>query len=359
MKRSRDSIKRGALIALICALGISSTVRSQQVTEIEPGLYSTGELKATATITPQKRVSVRSAVSLSGSLKIATSQSETVSLMYRVQARAGNREKGIDYVDLISVNVTAKVDEVRIEMRAPNPAPWEEDAEAGLVIAQLTVPPSCLVELDAVAFDISAKGPFREMLIPSSMGRLDISGVDGKLDISTANQRILLQDISGEISASTTNANLTARRLNCEGRQARIRNESGDIKIESVKGELNVRNRYGRTEISGFTPTNGGSYVRCSSGPVLIDVAGMTDGRLAISNEYEDVELRVPESISAALALTVDDDGTIDASQLKFVADLVEHNHLSLRLGQGIGSISASIRGKGNILVRGKSGDEE
>ena len=78
-----------------------------------------------------------------------------------------------------------------------------------------------------------------------------------------------------------------------------------------------------------------------------------------LTTRTDAVGLNSRHALAAALALTVDDDGTIDASQLKFVADLVEHNHLSLRLGQGIGSISASIRGKGNILVRGKSGDEE
>lgn len=345
--------------ALIFIFVLSSTVRPQQVSEIEPGLYSTNEIKASAKITPQKRVLIRSAVSLSGSLKIETAQSESVSLVYQVQARADSRKKGIDYIDLISVNLAAKVDEVRIEMRAPNPAPWERDVEAGLVIAHLTVPPSCMIELEAVAFDVSAKGPFREILIPSSMGRLDISNVNGKLDVTTANQRILLHDVTGEIAAATTNANLTVRGLNCEGKLAKFRNESGDIKIDTVKGELNIRNRYGRTEVSAFTPTNGGSFIRSSSGPVLVDIAEMTDGRLTISNEYEDIELRVPENASAALALTVDDDGSIDASQFKFVADLVEHNHLNLRLGRGTGSISASVRGEGNILVRGKLGDEK
>ena len=340
-----------------CLMPVGMAVQSQQVTEIEPGLYSTGELKASSRITSQKKILIRSAASLSGSLRIETATGETVSLSYRIQARTEGRKKGIDYIDLISVNLAPIADEIRIEMRAPNPAPWEEDVEAGLVLVDLVVPPDCAIDIEAVSFDVTAKGPFKEIVIPSSMGRLEVSDVYGKLDVATANQRVSLQSISGEISASTTNANLTARSLSCGERPARLRNESGDIKIESVEGELNIRNRYGRTEISKFTPTGGGSFVRSSSGPVLVDIAGMTDGRLVIINEYEDVELRLPDNLSAALALTVDEDGTIDVSQIQFVADLVEHNHLNLRLGQGIGSISASVRGKGNILVRGESGD--
>jgi len=347
----------GILTYLACLLPVGTTVQSQQVTEIEPGLYSTGDLKASLRVTPQKKILLRSAASLSGSLKIESAKGETVSLSYRIQARTEGRKKGVDYIDLISVSLALVADEIRIEMRAPNPAPWEEDVEVGLVLAGLVVPPDCAIAIEAVSFDVTAKGPFREIVIPSSMGRLEVSNVIGKLDVTTANQRVLLQDITGEISASTTNANLTARSLSCRGKPAKFRNESGDIKIETVEGELNVRNRYGRTEISGFAPTGMGSFVRSSSGPVLVDIAGMTDSRLVIISEYEDVELRLPDNLSAALALTVDEDGTIDVSQIQFVADVVEHNHLNLRLGQGIGSISATVRGKGNILVHGEPGD--
>ncbi|PWB68598.1 hypothetical protein C3F09_11315 [candidate division GN15 bacterium] len=342
---------------LVCLMSVGLAVRSQQVTEIEPGLFSTSELKASARITTQKRILIRSAESLSGSLRIDTAKGATASLTYRIQARSDDKKKGIDYIDLISVTVISVVDEIRIEMRAPNPAPWEADVEEGLVLANLTLPPGSALDIEAVAFDVTAKGPFRELVIPSSMGRLEISHVTDKLDVNTANQRVLLQNISGDISASTTNANLSARGLDCREQPAKLRNESGDIKIDSVRGELSVRNRYGRTEINGFTPTGTGSFVRSSSGPVLVEIAAMTDGRLVIVNEYEDIELRLPNNLSAALALTVDDDGTIDVSQARFMADVVEHNHLNLRLGQGTGSISASIRGKGNILVHGEPGD--
>lgn len=352
--------KNGAMkmLAYLTFLVLSGlTARSQQVTEIEPGLFSTGELKASAKIITQKKILVRSAESLSGSLQIDTAKGAVVSLTYRIQARTEQRKKGIDYIDLISVGITSVVDEIRIDMRAPNPAPWEEDVDAGMVQAVLTVPPGSAFDIEAVSFDVTARGPFREIVIPSSMGRLQISDVTGKLDIATANQRVILQDIAGDISASTTNANLTARSLDCREKPAKLRNESGDIKVDSVTGQLSIRNRYGRTEISGFTPTGTGSFIRSSSGPVLVDIAGMTDGRLVIVNEFEDVELRLPDNLSAALALTVDDDGTIDVTQARFVADVVEHNHLNLRLGQGTGSISASVRGKGNIQIHGEPGD--
>lgn len=344
-------------VFIVCLLAAGSAVQSQQVTEIEPGLYSTGELKASSKVTPQKKVLIRSAASLSGSLTIDTATGETVALAYRIQARADGRKKGIDYVDLISVNLTSVADEIRIDLRAPNPAPWEKSAEAGMVQASLTVPPGSAIDIEAASFDVTAKGPFKEIVIPSSMGRLEISDVTGRLDVATANQRVLLQNITGEITAATTNATLTARSLKCTEKAARLRNESGDIKVEKIEGELNIRNRYGRTEVSGFTPTGSGSYVRSNSGPVLVDIARMSNGRLVIINEYEDVELRLPDGLSAALALTVDEDGTIDVSQIQFVADVVEHNHLNLRLGQGTGSISASVRGKGNILVHGEAGD--
>lgn len=356
MNRSRSGMFRTMLVAGLLSIG-ATIAHSQQVTEIEPGLYSTGELKATAKMSAVKKLLIRSAVSLSGTLMIGTAEGATVSLGYRIQARTDSKKKGFDYIDLVSVNMASVADEVRIEMRAPNPAPWEESSDAGMVQATLMLPSGCALEIEATSFDVTANGPFKEIVIPSSLGRLEISDVTGRLDVSTANQRVSLDNISGDISASTTNAKLTARSLRCGGKAAKLRNESGDIKVDDAKGELNIRNSYGRTEIGKFTPTGGGSFIRSSSGPVLIDIASMTDGRVVVTNEYEDIELRVPPNLSAALALTVDDDGTIDASQIQFAADLVEHNHLNLRMGQGLGSISASVRGKGNILVRSGTGE--
>jgi len=352
LSRMARAMFLAGLLSLPAACGYA-----QQVTEIEPGLYSTGELKASAKISPAKKLLVRSATSLSGSLTVGTAEGSAVSLVYRIQARTDRKKKGFDYVDLISVSMASVADEIRIEMRAPNPAPWEENSDAGMVQAVLTVPPGCALDIEATSFDVTATGPFKEIVIPSSLGRLEISEVTNKLDISTANQRVSLVNIAGDISAATTNAKLTARSLRCGEKAAKLRNESGDIKVDDAKGELNIRNSYGRTEIGQFTPTGAGSFIRSSSGPVMVDIASMTDGRVVIVNEFEDVELRLPENLSAALALTVDEDGTIDVSQIQFAADLVEHNHLNLRMGQGTGSISASVRGKGNILVRGGSGE--
>jgi hypothetical protein len=345
------------IAALFAIIGLTAPSRAQEIVELEQGHYSTKDLKAVTPIGGLKTIFIRSAVGLSGKLQIETEKGKNVTVTYTRQSRAKDRDRGIDYIDLISVALTTTAEQAKLELRAPNPAPWKDADEAGIVEAVIIVPENCLIDIDASSFDVSAVGPFNSFVVHSSLGRLDVSDVTGTLDLTTSNRRITVEKITGDISVATTNEAIIGRDLNCPGTQAKFRNDEGDIKLDRITGGVNIKNSYGRIDISGFTPTGSANFIRNNSGPVILEVLKMNDGQLVVSNQYEGIELTIPDSLSAALSLKVDEDGVIEAKNFPFRSDLVEHNRLNLRSGTGVADISCSIRGKGNISVRGVRGE--
>lgn len=345
------------LIAILPAItGVGAN--AQDVFKKDDGLFTTRDISLKQSMNGTTNVLIRSAEQLSGRLEIITSNDATISVVYRKQARTSSRSRALDFIDLISVSLNVLPDGAHLQLRAPNPPPWNNQVESGKVDVLMTVPEGCQIEIEATYFDVSASGPFKSVVIPSSLGRLEISKVTELLDVVTANRRVTLDSISGRISVTTTNSSLLARSIRSLDEQARFRNENGDIRIDGFTGSINAKNSYGRITIVDFEPRGEGNFIRGSSAPIMLWISRMTEGQLDISNRHEDIDITVPESLSAYFSLAVDNDGVIEATDLSFQTDLVRFNRLNLLTGDGAVDISGSIRGKGNIFVRGTSSDE-
>jgi len=83
----------------------------------------------------------------------------------------------------------------------------------------------------------------------------------------------------------------------------------------------------------------------------------MTEGQLVVSNRNEDIDITVPADISAFFSLNVGENGVIEATNFPFTTDLVQRNRINLISGDGTVDVSGSIRGEGNIYIRGYRGE--
>lgn len=340
------------ILALVCAAMVIVTTSSfaQEIREESKGLFATRELQKSVMPGKGNQLSIKSAASLRGELTILATTEDKAVLTYFKKARTTRKSRAIDYLDQIAVVLSKTPNGLKLEMRAPNPPPWEAD-ESGIVEAVLQIPEDFVVEIEAAEFDVDAVGPFLSFENTASLGRMDIAHVTELLEIQTANRRVTVTDISGRIRVSTTNSRLTAEGISDLSQPAVLRNDGGDIRVHGLIGGLNVKNAYGRIEIVDWDPGDDKSYVRCTSGPILITLTELNTGQLLISNRYEDIELILPEVFSAILTLTVDGGSKIEAEHFAFTTELVEPNRLNLVVGDGGGLISGSIRGKGNIYV--------
>jgi hypothetical protein len=331
----------------------------QDIFESATGMYSTSDLIINAKVESQRKVLIRATPSLVGHLSIETSTEPAIKVVYNKIAKTESKSRAFDYIDLMSVSLDRFPDQVRLDLRAPNPPPWNADTEAGTIDVRMVLPQGWEVEIEAMYFDVIATGPFSKMLVRSSLGRLTISDVTRQLVLGTANQRVSVEKIAGDISVTTTNASLVGREITAVRQAARFRNDGGDIQLEGVTGQVNVRNSYGRIDISDFTVSGEGNFIRGASGPISLELTQMTDGQLVVNNRYEDIEIRMPDNISAYFSLAVDEGGSIYASNFRFLPDLIKPTRLAFTAGTGKVGISSSVRGKGNILITGVESDAE
>ncbi len=336
---------------------VSPASYSQEVFEESRNVYTTRELDKSLSMAKGNKVVIRSAATLEGSLAVVTGESNDVAIAYFKKANTDSRSKARDYIDLIAVQLSQAPEGIRVDLRAPNPAPWEDD-ESGFVEARLTVPKESLVEIKAQYFDVSVTGPVKSVTAPSSMGKFILRNVTHAVDIKTVNQRVLLENISGEINVSTSNALLAAKDITATAKQATFRNDGGDIEITGCTGELNITNSYGRIKVRKFTPTPVRSIIRNFSGPIELSLTSLEKGQLIVNNRYEDIEINIPPTISARLSLAVEEGGKINVGSFPFQTDLVQPNRLNLVAGEGVALISAAIRGKGNIYIRAEEEGE-
>lgn len=348
---------RSLIAVLFIILVTSPAIRSQEIYEGPSDVFYTDTLTVKLTAHSNGNLVIKSAAHLSGTIYVQKGDDNSILVKYIKRAKAGSRSQAIDFIDLISVSAYDRPSEAIIELRAPNPAPWSETEWSGSVAAVVIVPANSAVEIDAYYFDVNVDGPVRSVVILESLGRLEISHITEKLEVNTANRRINLKDISGNISASTTNSSLIAEQIISPDSPARFGNDGGDIRITDFEGSINAKNSYGRITIEDFRPTGQSSFIRGASAPIVIQVDRMTEGQLVVSNRDEDIDLTVPNDISAFFSLNVGDNGAIEATNFPFTTDLVQRNRLNLISGDGKVDVSGSIRGEGNIYVRGSRGE--
>lgn len=347
------------IVPLVIVLLVPPVVWTQEVFDEGNGWFATRDLYANATMQTGQTLTIESVSTLVGEITIVTSDTPAVDVVYRKKARTNQLSRAIDYIDLIAFTLDVSPRGVTMQFRAPNPPPWNEQVEAGRVEVEVTMPESCRVAIEAAYFDVEAEGPFVEVRVPSSYGRLQVTDVNGALELHTANRRLLAERIRGEIDIRTSNSTLDASELFCPDTQARIQNEGGDIRIEGLHGQANVKNSYGRIEIADYRPLGSRNFIRGLSGPVFVELVELGGSRVVVNNRYEDIELSISADASASLSLAVEEDGRIEATNFEFISDLVEHNRLNLIAGDGEATISASVRGSGNIYVRGNErGDQ-
>ncbi len=347
------------LVLLFCfcfGVHMAGSVMAQEIYEEAKGLYSTSELLMSLKLDKGRKIQIRSVESLKGYLNIMTTTESKVVVSYFKRARTSSRSRAIDYIDLTSVTLGDISEGVRLELRAPNPPPWSLN-EAALLEIEIAVPESCFVEIEAPAFDIDARGPFSGFVVSSSLGRIEVSDVQGEVEIETANRRVSLENATGDISVQTSNATLVAFDINSEDGQAKFENEGGDIRIDGIVGTLNLRCSYGRVEVDNFALMGGRSFIRGLSEPVVVNLSRISDGQLIVNNRYEDIELTVPRDVSTSFSLSVEEDSKIEVLNIPFTADLVLDNRLNLTSGDGSSLVRGAIRGSGNIYVRGADED--
>lgn len=332
---------------------------AQEIFRENKDLFATKELSEKMSLSPQSNVLIKSSGALHGKINIITGEDDVIIVNYYKKAKTRSKSEAVDFIDLIAVDVNKSEKGARIEIRAPNPAPWSETDKSAFVEIEIITPEFCSIDIEAEHFDVVASGPFTSFRVKSSLGRMEVENVTEQLDLVTSNRRVEVRDVSGNIMISTKHSKLTVDNVLGTQNKLVIFNEQGEINLNNISAELSLKSSYSKIDINNFTPTGRKNYIRGMHAPILISINRFDAENFIVSNRHEDVEMEVPSDLSAVLALAVEEGSKIEVSDFPFKADLVQENRLSLVAGKGDILINGSIRGGGNIYIKGQESRED
>ncbi len=300
-----------------------------------------------------KMVVVRAISNLSGNLYISSTSGETAEFEYRKVIRAPDSAIAAGYASLIEVEMKQTPDGLKLQLKSPNPAPWENNYHIGEIEGELKIPELSNLDIDAGYFDIVIEGPFRSLRNRSSFGKLDIHDITERLVLDGYNRQIRLRDIKGDISISTNNSDIIITDMESVGRPIRIRNESGDIRINGSYGSFDIRNGYGTLRMKDIMLDGSVSKIVGAHCPMSLEIIDMDGGTLEIDNTYENIFMMVPDDVSSRLILETELGGEMHVNEMPVRSELVRPDRLQLISGNGEARIIVDVKGGGNINITG------
>jgi len=333
------------------------SVATGQIHEIDRNRYSSEMGRLEASLEPGEKVSIMSVSSLSGKLYIFAGDDDKVVFEYKRLIKCNDESTAREYDDLVEGEMQKTPAELRLFLRAPNPAPWGSTDNSVMIEGELRLPPDCQLEIDAEYYDLVVEGPFTSLQNRATLGKMDISRITRSLIISGGSRDVNLTDITGEISVTLNNADINAQNLVTMDESARIKNEHGHITIEDIIGSFSIRSSYGKIRINGADLNGGGSRIIGSHCPIRVEVTGSDNSGLSISNVYDDVELSILDTIPVRFSLDVEGEGEMHITDLPVKPVIVRSNMLECHTGEGNVAIDIDVEESGNIFIEGTQTD--
>ncbi len=341
------------MITAILLLVFSHIVGAEEVKKIGKGRFETNTVELSAPVASEKNISINSAENLSGKIAILATESNRAILKINKTLKTTSLSDAIEYAKVINIVLEETSDGINILLQAPNPAPWSGTDNSGIINGELQIPKDSKIIINAQYFDLNITGPFKVVENKSSFGRAEVENITEHLYLATLNQDIIASNISGEINLTTSHADIKVTDVITSGQLATIVNENGSITGENLSGVFDIKNSFGRIRLSDLTLVSYRSRISGSYSSINLRINSINNAGLTVRNTNEDIKVFVPESLAAEFSLRVDNNGEIDVEGLEIKPTLVENSRLDFETGAGGQKIRMSIRGEGNISVRG------
>ncbi len=297
---------------------------------------------------------IQSVLSLSGRLYIIADDTDSMSFEYRKVLKSPRESTAHDYAAAVSVLIEDGPEGMKLLLQAPNPAPWSGRENSAIIEGELHLPEGSRVFLSADYFDVIVEGPLAALENETSLGRIEAGRITEKLNLTTSSRDIVVSNIAGEIALETSSAEIRITDMRAIDKPAYIRNQNGDISLNHCAGGLDVRTQYGKIKGSELIFTNAKVRIDGSYSPIRLKVDSLENADVVISNINEDIDLLLPNEVSADFRLEVGVDSEIDVEDLLFRPTAVNERWLEFKTGSGESDISVEVQGIGNILIAGK-----
>jgi hypothetical protein len=198
------------------------------------------------------------------------------------------------------------------------------------------------------------KGQLKARTENGSIEARDIVVPSGYAILQTSNGRIDLAEIQGPVEAYTSNAGIEARGIAAADGSVVLRTSYAPIKAEEIKGELICETSYGNVDIREVYIDHGHSRLETSYAPIVARMDEISNCELYVTNDYSNVDLQIPDDVSALLVASVDRGGRIHTKNISLVPKAIDQTRLEGFVGDGESRIEVNVSGIGSIDINGR-----
>jgi hypothetical protein len=291
---------------------------------------------------------------LGGSLTLQVGEEDQCSVDLECWARARNRKMAKEFTELVEMHLDTEDGVVTLRLTAPRDAPWEATDYAIKANLDIYVPPDIALETKTRYFDMDVSGPFKRVAVKNSYGEVQVADVSEETTIDGSYTKVQAENIRGELDIETTYNSIRVEDVDTEGGEAYLKTTYGEIEVTNLVGTLEASTEYDPIHCSGLNLLGGESHIRTVYSKIELEIDQMEDCALSVSNSYGNIDLIVPEDLSAHLRLSVGRGGTISTHGILIKPLVLDKTRLEGICGDGDSKIGLQVDGIGKILLEGR-----
>lgn len=347
----------------------------------------------TETLSGQSTFVVSGSSNINGKIKLYSRQGENIVISYEKTARTSSNAESSRFLELIDFKLDVREDRAIFRILSPTQAPWEGSDYSVNIEILIELPEKMNIEGRAGYIGFEIDGPFQGVDLKSTYSALDIrriygpvraittfgdvtlEAIKGETRIETENGKITAGDIivpsgyavfqathspiklsgiQGPVEAYTSYSSIEARDIEASYEPVVLRTTYGAVNVVNVTGELICETSYAPITVSSSKINHGHSRIETSHAPITIQFDTISDCELYIGNDFSDVDLTIPETISTKLIAGTGRGGRIHAKNVNLRPTLLELTRLEAIIGDGESRIEVNVNGIGNINISGR-----
>lgn len=301
-----------------------------------------------------KELHINAPNNLGGSINLQVWDEDNCLVKFECWARANTEEKAKNFVNMVDLDLDREEDLVELKLTTPRPAPWEGTNYGIKANLDIFIPENFILKTKTFSFDLDICGPLKKVDIENKYGKTYVKDVSENTRIVGPYNKVEIENIQGDLNIRTTYNSIYARNVNTKKGKASFKTIYGKIDLEDIRGQIEAETIYSPIYASDVTLLGGVNKIQTVYSKVDLELEEIEECELHVKNTYGNINVSVPEDISARLTLTVDRGGKIHTTGILITPTVLKKTRLEGICGQGESQIEIDVDGIGKILLEGR-----
>jgi len=291
---------------------------------------------------------------LGGQVYLEVWDEDDCMVKFKIWARANTPEKAKKFADMVALDLDREKEVVNLNLTTPHPAPWEGSNFGINATLYIFIPHNFTIETKTQAFDLDITGPIQKIDIQSQYGNIQVSDISEETRITATYGQVDVENIRGGLNVETSYNSISVRNVETKDEKALLKTSYGKIDVERFEGQLEASTVYSPIDASDITLIDGTNMFKTVYSKIDLDIADIKDAQLYVQNTYGNVNLVVPEDLSARLKFTVGRGSKITTRGIIIRPTVLNQTTLEGICGEEESEIEIDINGIGQIQFEGR-----